>query len=52
MKKVLVTLAALGLSAGLPQAAHAMECCKDGPCKCCIKEESTDEPAPEGHAEH
>ena len=40
MKKLLVTLAAFGFAtAGLPHAAHAMECCKDGKCACCEKKE-------------
>ena len=41
--KLFVTLAALGFAA-VPQAAHAMECCK--------KDEGTAEPAPEGQHQH
>jgi hypothetical protein len=54
MKKLFATFAAVGLAAGLPHAAHAMECCKEGKCECCKKEdgEGTAEPAPEGHQQH
>jgi hypothetical protein len=52
MKKLFVTLAAVGLSASFPHAAHAMECCKDGNCECCKKDETTAEPAPEGDHQH
>ncbi len=52
MKKVLATLTALGLAVGLPHAAHAMECCKDGACECCKKEEGAEAPAPEHPAQH
>ena len=50
--KLFVTLAALGFAAAVPQAAHAMECCKDGECECCKKDEGTAEPAPEGQHQH
>ena len=36
----------------VPAAAHAMDCCKDGSCECCKKEEGTPTPAPEGHDQH
>lgn len=52
MKKLLATFAAVGLAAGVPHAAHAMECCKDGGCKCRKEDEGTAEPAPEGHQQH
>jgi hypothetical protein len=52
MKKLLATLAAVGFAAAIPQAAHAMDCCKDGTCECCKKEEGAAEPAPEGAHEH
>jgi hypothetical protein len=53
MKKLLATFAAVGLAAGVPHAAHAMECCKDGSCKCCKEEdEGTAEPAPEAEHQH
>ncbi len=52
MKKLFAAFAAAGLAAAFPHAAHAMECCKDGKCECCKKEEGTTEPAPEGHQQH
>lgn len=52
MKKLFATVAMFGLAAGIPHAAHAMECCKDGKCECCKKEEGTAEPAPEGAHQH
>jgi len=52
MRKLFVTFAAVGLTAALPQAAHAMECCKDGTCECCKKDEAAAEPAPEGDHAH
>jgi hypothetical protein len=52
MKKLFATFAAAGLAAAFPHAAHAMECCKDGGCECCKKEDGTAEPAPEGPQQH
>jgi hypothetical protein len=52
MKKLFATFAAVGLAAAVPHAAHAMECCKDGSCECCKKEDGADEPAPEGEHQH
>jgi hypothetical protein len=52
MKKLFVTMVALGLGAGLPQAAHAMECCEDGTCECCKNEEDTAEPSTQGAHQH
>ena len=51
MKKLFVTLATVGLAAAIPQAAHAMECCKDGTCECCKKDDGA-EPAPESAPQH
>ena len=48
MKKTALTLAAFGLAAITPQAAHAMECCKDGKCECCMKEDGAAEENHEG----
>lgn len=47
MKNLFATLAAATLTAALPHAAHAMECCKDGNCECCKTDDSDAEPAPE-----
>ena len=52
MKKLFATFAAVGLAAAFPHAAHAMECCKDGTCECCKKDDATAEPAPEGAPQH
>ena len=42
MKKLFALIGAFGLAAGLPQAAHAMDCCKDGKCACCAPKEGGD----------
>jgi hypothetical protein len=52
MKKIFLSVAAFGIAAAVPHAAHAMECCEEGKCECCKKEEGTAEPAPEGHQQH
>ena len=52
MKKLFVTLASVGLAAAFPHAAHAMECCTDGSCECCKKDDAVAEPAPEGAQPH
>jgi len=52
MKKLFSTFAAVGLAAAFPHAAHAMECCKDGTCECCKKDDAATEPAPDGDHQH
>ena len=52
MKKLFATLTAAAALAAIPHAAHAMECCKDGTCECCKKEDGAAEPAPEGTHQH
>ena len=44
MKKLFVMIAGMGLSIALPQAAHAMDCCKDGKCACCTKDDDASAP--------
>jgi hypothetical protein len=52
MKTLFSAFAALGLSLSLPSAAQAMECCKDGKCECCNKENDAPAPAPEEPHQH
>jgi hypothetical protein len=52
MKKAFVTLAALTMAAGISGTAHAMECCEDGKCECCKKEDDGAAPAPDGADHH
>jgi hypothetical protein len=52
MKKLLTMVAAFGMAAGLPHVAHAMECCKDGKCECCKKDEASAPTPPKGDHQH
>lgn len=43
--------AAIAAAMLVPATAHAMDCCKDGKCACCVPKDA-EEPAPQDSPHH